>query len=264
VVAGGANRVVAAVTTEVVAEAARRHGTAPAATIALGQAATCGLLLATLSKDEERVGVRLLGDGPLGTLVVDASGAGEVRGYVSRPRADGGVGRGVLEVTRDLGPRDRYGGSAPLLGRAVDEEVEGYLVLSEQVDSALGCAVILDGAGERVVAAGGVLVQSIGDGAERVAAARRRLRGGALAAALRAADPLALASAVVDGPIEVVSSGPVAFRCRCSRARVASALAFVPRDEIAAMLREDGGAEVTCEHCGERYHIGRPELERLL
>ena len=40
---------------------------------------------ATLTKDEERVSLQVLGDGPLGSLTVDAGSAGTARGYVKHP-----------------------------------------------------------------------------------------------------------------------------------------------------------------------------------
>ncbi len=271
VVGAGAARVVAAVTTAAVAEAARRHRTAGVATVALGRAATAGLLLATLTKGEEGVTVQLLGDGPLGTVTVDAGSTGRVRGYVARPEVAAGtvaaaVGHGLVSVIRDLGLRDRYSGSAAIVSGEIDEDLESYLTASEQVESALGCAVVLDGGA--VAAAGGVLVQALpgGDGAALVAAARRRLRAGTLDAALAAGTALALAAAALarlDG-VEVLSAGPVGFHCPCSRERVVGALVLCGPAEIAAMLRDDGGAEVRCNFCNERYAVGREELERLL
>src|SRR5689334_20675687 len=69
-------RVVAALTTGVAREAARRHQAGTAGAIALGRGLTAGLLLATLTKDDERVTLQVLGDGPLGGITVDAHGGG--------------------------------------------------------------------------------------------------------------------------------------------------------------------------------------------
>ena len=78
-------RVVAVTTTEVTREAARRHQAGQAGALALGRGLTAGLLLATLTKDEERVSLQVLGDGPLGGLTIDAGSAGTARGYVKNP-----------------------------------------------------------------------------------------------------------------------------------------------------------------------------------
>jgi molecular chaperone Hsp33 len=281
--AGGAvgARVVAAVTTDVVAEAGRRHGMRPAGTIALGRAATAGLLFATLSKSaEERVTLQILGDGPLGSVTVDADGAGAVRGFVRNPAAPlatgqagrvslrSVVGQGEVAVIRDLGSGTMYRGSTTLASGEIDEDLEAYLGKSEQVESALGCDVVLgdDGA---VRAAGGLLVQCLpGGDVAAVAAVRERLRGGAVHRALTEGvrDAAVLARLVVGsaGAVEPLDEGPVFFRCSCSRERVTSALALCGAAELRAMIDEDGGAEVTCNFCRQSYRLDPADLARML
>lgn len=268
-------RVVAAVTAGVVAEARRRHELHQAGTVALGRTATAGLLFATLSKSvEERVTLQVLGDGPLGSVTVDADGAGAVRGFVRnreialdavgrRPSLRKVIGSGLVAVIRDLGRGTMYRGSTEIGTGEIDEDLETYLAKSEQVESALGCDVVLGEDGR----AGGVLVQCLpGGDVAAVAAARHRLRDGALYAALAAGvdDAGELARRVAGDRIEILDRRPVVFRCGCSRDRVASALTLVGAAELRAMLDEDGGAEVTCNFCRERYRLGREDLTRML
>src|SRR5215831_6251069 len=78
-------RAVIVTSTGVAREAARRHQAGGAAAVALARGLTSGLLLATLTKDEERVTLQVLGDGPLGGLTVDATAAGTARAYVKNP-----------------------------------------------------------------------------------------------------------------------------------------------------------------------------------
>ena len=56
---------------------------------------------------------------------------------------------------------------------------------------------------------------------------------------------------------------PVAFRCKCSVARVANALRIAGRDEIEAALAERGVVEVTCEFCNRRYTFAPAEARAL-
>src|SRR6185503_3485976 len=168
-------RVVCVLSTGVVKEAAERHHLSPATTCALGRALTSGLLLATLTKGNERVTVQLVGDGPVGSITVDATDEGDVRGYALHPEAGPPpsgpschvaetLGRdGVVNVLRDLGLKERYQGQVALTTGEVDEDIEAYLRMSEQVPSALGCEVLQDGAGQ-VLAAAGLLVQTLPEG----------------------------------------------------------------------------------------------------
>jgi molecular chaperone Hsp33 len=56
----------------------------------------------------------------------------------------------------------------------------------------------------------------------------------------------------------------VNFQCPCSRERSVGALQLLGRNELTAMLQEDGQAEVTCHFCNEHYLVEAPELEALI
>ena len=67
-------RIYALCTTNLVQEAAIRHHTSHLASAALGRAMNGALLLAATMKDNERIALRLKGDGPIGEVVADAEG----------------------------------------------------------------------------------------------------------------------------------------------------------------------------------------------
>jgi molecular chaperone Hsp33 len=272
-------RIIAAVTTELSREAARRHGAVGIGACALGRGLTSGLLLATLTKGEERVTVQLQSDGPLGGITVDATldphSAGQVRGYLVHPRAATApcnsrghvvevLGRsGVVNVTRDIGLKDRYQGQVPLLTGEVDEDVESYLRISEQVPSALGCDVLLSD-GLAIEAAGGVLVQSLpGAGNEHVWEAQHAVRTGAVYRFLAdgGREARALAEAVYGKALEFIGEQPLRFQCRCSADRVRDMLRLLSVVDIDEIIAEHGHAEVTCNYCSARYVVDQPDLE---
>jgi molecular chaperone Hsp33 len=271
-------RVVAVISTAVVIDAARRHELSSAATYAVGRALTSGLLLATLTKGEERVTLQIMGDGPLGSIIVDANGAGDVRGYAlhAQAAADLGVERrvpdavgrkGVVNILRDLGLKELYQGQTSMVSGEIDEDIESYLVSSEQAPSALVCDVVLadDGA---VVAAGGVLVQAMPGGeGDVVREVQQAMRAGALYRALREGvkTPRELAERIYTlGTLEFVGDERgVRFRCRCSAERITEMLALLGTVDLDEMIAENKPAEVVCNYCNTRYQIGRSELERI-
>ena len=152
---GGAVLGFAAVTTETVEEARRRHRAAPTAAAALGRTLAATVMLGAGLKDGQRLTVRVLGDGPLGGIVSEGNGRGEVRGYVQNPEVDlpltprrkldvgGAVGRGTLHVTKDVGLRYPYHGSVPLVTGEIGEDLAHYLVASEQVPSVVALGVLV-------------------------------------------------------------------------------------------------------------------------
>jgi molecular chaperone Hsp33 len=283
-VRGGDARVVVVTAAGVAREAARRHEATGAAAVALARGLSAGLLLATLTKDQERVTLQLLGDGPLGGLTVDATSGGTARAYVrnagvplsggprSRPSLAAAMGRdGIVNVVRDVGLAEGFRGRTPLVSGEIDEDCEHYLTSSEQIESALRCETVLDAQGE-LLASAGILVQALpgGRGAAVVQAARERLHGGALVAALAAGGPAADAGGLVEealgevlGAWTALEARPVRFHCPCSRERAGASLALLGAAELHAMILEDGKAEVICNFCRARHDFDDAELERI-
>lgn len=74
---------------------------------------TATMLLASELKKEERIQLRMDGNGPLKSVIAEANSLGEVRGYVADPTAEldytskgvslgDGIGLGVLSLTKVL------------------------------------------------------------------------------------------------------------------------------------------------------------------
>src|SRR5215467_4885181 len=185
--AGATLRLLAAVTTNLVAEACERHQTAPTASAALGRALTGALLLGGAYKDLEYITLRFDCDGPVGGIVAEASARGAARGYVRNPAAHlppnalgkldvkGIVGAGMLHVIREAGfeiglMKEPYYGSTPIVSGEIAEDIAHYLAVSEQINSVVSLGVFVESQQERVTAAGGYIVQAL-PGAEQNALA---------------------------------------------------------------------------------------------
>ena len=279
---GGAARVIVVTTTGVAREAIRRHDAWGASAVALARGVTAGLLLATLTKDEERVTLQLIGDGPLGGVTVDATAVGTARAFVKHvaagpatPRRPAAPRRGPRhERPRERRARPRPARDLPrpddLATGEVDDDTERYLTQSEQIESALRCETVLSPDGT-LAAAAGILVQALpgGRGAAIVEAARERLRAGALRAALAAAGPRDPGTLVENALGEVLGAWhalderAVHFFCPCSRERAGASLALLGAADLATMILEDGKAEVICNFCRARHDFTEADLERI-
>jgi molecular chaperone Hsp33 len=274
----GTVRALAAVTTDLVEEARRRHETAPTATAALGRALTGALLLAATIKRDERLSLEFSGDGPLRGVLVDATPEGDVRGFVMRPATNlpprrgkldvgGALGQGVLCVMRvPIAGGQLYRSVVPLASGEIGADLAGYLQSSEQTPAAVGVGVYVDGDG-RVVAAGGYLVQGLPDATrealdavavrvERAATPSQLVRDGLT--------PVEILHAVAGDGLSLLEEREVRFRCRCSRERVDAAIVAMGRAEIEAVLSAERRAEATCEFCGAQYVVEEEELRALL
>jgi len=272
-------RVVTAVVTDVVREGCSRHGLRGVEAVALGRALTAGCLMATLTKsDTERVRIVFEGDGPIGRLLVDAFGSGDVRGCLERrgdeaqiPVVDdvatAGIGdwvgrSGRLVVTRDIGLEQQYQGVVDVRTGEIDRDLENYLEDSEQLPSALACRVLLDGNGE-VVRAAGVLCQSFPGAPQSVIAPVRDAVHGAGFMSLLSHDRTVnelMGFALGGDEFEALSEHPVRFKCNCDPGRVFAVLSTLGADDIEALAREPGSTDVRCSYCGTSYFVGTEEL----
>jgi molecular chaperone Hsp33 len=286
--ADGAVRCMAAVTTNTVAEATRRHQTSNTAAAALGRTLTGALLLGSGLKELDRLTVQIVCDGAIGGITAEANAEGTVRGYVRNPEADaalnaqgkfdvrGIIGNGMFYVTYESGYevglyREPYRGAVPITSGEIAEDFAYYLTKSEQLPSAvsLGVLVRADAEGEAFVdAAGGLIVQIMPGADERIIRrieesvsqtphATKLIREGATPA-----DMLRAALGAID--FEVIEERPVRFACSCSRERAVSLISSIDRNEMEAMLREDRGAAMTCHFCNETYRIDEAELQSIL
>lgn len=265
------------VATNLVREAAHRHQTRPAATVALGRALMGALLLASESSDGMRVQLAFRGQGPLGSVVASAEGRESVRGYVTHPEADiplegpqlgiaDALGLGELAVERIHPSWKRpYSGIVPLVTGEIAQDLTHYLFESEQKPSAVAAGIFL-GADARVEAAGGYLIQalpgadeeSLAQVEERISAnsnPSEQLRGGASAMDL-------LEQLLGAGNHGAVDRCEPRFNCHCDSDRVVRAATLLGKDEIRKIVADNETLEVRCSWCGEVYMLTADELGR--
>lgn len=273
-------RVFAVQTTQLVQMAKEKHDLSPTATAALGRSLSGALLLAqVLSKrPEDRVTLRIQGDGALGHIVAEGGRDGGARGYVRHPQADlpprttdgkldvgALVGKnGEFAVMRLLENAEPYTGSVPLASGEIADDLAVYLWKSEQIPSAVLLGVHLDSTG--VTQAGGLLVQAM-PGASEADLARLEQNVAALGQLTNAMRQFGLLGAMqkaLEGLDLLVAeeSLPLEYKCRCSRERSLASLVYFQASERQEMI-DAGGQEVVCHWCGTKYQISPEEIKTL-
>lgn len=277
----GEIRAMATRTTDTVSEAQKRHDTWRAATAALGRTMTGSLLLGAMHKNDEKLTVKIQADGPIGAIVVDADGKGNVKGYVKNPEVNlppnelgkidvrGAVGtNGTFSVVKDLGLKEPITGQVPIVSGEIAEDFTYYLANSEQVPSAVGLSVLVDNTdNDCVKAAGGFVIQVMPGASEAtIAEIEKRLADIPQVSTLldQGETPEAILNRLLgEENVEILETMPVQFFCDCSKERFASAIVTLGESELTKMIEEDEGAEAVCHFCGEKYQYSAVELAVL-
>jgi molecular chaperone Hsp33 len=283
--ADGTVRVIAAITTDIAAEAIRRHQTSPTASAALGRMLTGTLLMGATLKEFDRLTAKIDCRGPVEGIVAEATNAGTVRGYVKNPVAElpanengkfdvsGIVGEGTFYVIReagfDIGFRpDPYVGSVPIVSGEIAEDFAYYLAKSEQIPSAVLLGVLLQNEEPWVSSSGGIMVQMMPGANEHIITMIEDTIRHAphLTSVINEGggpeDLIKLALGEIDH--ETLETKEVTFACTCSFEKAIGMVGALGPDEVRSMLNEDGGAVMTCGFCNEVYRLDEADLRRIL
>ncbi|WP_426449986.1 Hsp33 family molecular chaperone HslO [Paenibacillus sp. S-38] len=275
----GKVRAFAVHTRGIVEELRQRHQMTPTTTAALGRTVSAALMMGAMLKGEEKLTVQIKGGGPIGQIVVDANAHGEVRGYVDNPDVDlplneigkldvrGAVGTdGFLYVIKDLGLKEPYRGSVPIVSGELGEDFTYYFAKSEQTNSAVALGVLVD-VDYTVKTAGGFIIQLLpGLSDEEIIQIEKELNAlPPITKALDRGDTLEqILTTLLPGASILERRDDIRFQCKCSRERVEQTLISLGRSELQTILDEDGQAEVSCHFCNEKYAFTGEDLKGLI
>jgi len=272
-------RVQAICSTNMVGEAQRRHDTWATASAALGRVMTAATMLAVQLKGEDQLTVTIEGGGPIGAIVVDANAHGDTRGYLSNPHVHFELNKwgkldvaravgteGNLSVIKDLGLKENFTGSVPLVSGEIGDDFTYYLAHSEQVPSAVGVGVLVN-PDHSIKASGGFLIQLLPGAPDGVIVqVEKRLSEISNVSQMidQGLSPEEMLIAIFgEDNVQFLETEDVQFQCRCSREAISNAIVGLGKEEIEAMITEDKGAEATCHFCNEIYQFSEQELREL-
>ncbi len=280
-------RGIVCVTTNLANNVAHRHETSPTVTAVLGRALTGGALMGALLKVQHRVALKLEGTGPIEKVIVEANSYGKVRGYPGVPNVDlplkngryditGATGRaGLLTVVRDLGLPELAESVTPLATGETDTDLNAYFNQSEQIPTVVAIGIDVNEDGEtpalskgKVAVAGGILIQAIPPYDENIIVqmADRILELPPIEELLTSGKTPEEIMALLFAGMEydLLEKRPIQFHCDCSRERSEKALITLGREEIEALLENEGQAVIDCHFCHERYVFDEIDLELIL
>lgn len=274
----GRIRVMAVNITETVQEATTRHGLYPTAAAALGRLMGISSILAgQLKNDDEILIVKIIGDGPLGKLVVDATKDGRIKGYVDHPEVylvneetkhldvSRAIGKGQLHVTRNYGLKDDFTSSIDLVTSEIGDDFAQYFAQSEQIGSAVSVGVLVNPDGS-IASAGALLIQMMPDSDEAD-----------IIIAQNVIDHLKPISQIFNEGMSVVElveslfedsqileTSEVSFHCDCSKTQMIQLLTTLPVSDLEDLKSKDESIEMVCHYCNTKYEISPSEIDTVI
>lgn len=243
-----------------------RHPYPPSVSSQLGQALAAVLLLSATIKFKGSLILQAQGDGPLHTLVAQATHQRTIRG-LAHWRGDvtvGGTlpdiyGTGYLVLTIRNEDSDPYQGIVALEGDDLAGAIQTYFSRSEQLATRLWLA-----ADDQRAA--GLLIQELPtqqrdhDDWTRVEYLADTVTGPEL---LNLPSQELLYRLFNEERVRLFDSEPISFRCGCSRERIESVLLSLGTSEIQSILEHEDSVEVGCEFCNRRYLFDRVDIGGL-
>lgn len=233
----------------------------------LGQAMAASSLLASTLKFDGAMTLQLQGQGPISLMVVQCTSELVIRGTAQFDEVlpdeasfQELVGEGTMAITIEQeGQSERYQGIVPMEGDTLGACLEGYFARSEQLPTRLWLAADSD-------AASGLLLQVMpGEDDDNAGWGHTVTLAETVSEGELCHLPVEqlLHRLYHEDDVRLFEAHPVAFRCTCSREKIADVLRRIGQDEVRDIVAEQGQVSVACQFCGRQYQFDAVDSENL-
>jgi len=264
--------------TKLVKKAQQLHNATPVATAALGRTLSAAAMMSIMEK-YGKIGIKIIGNGPIKRIITEADTNGHVRGYVGNPRIDlmineqskldakKAVGKGHLYIRKIMGLKEEYESKIELVSGEIGEDLTYYYTQSEQIPSAVGLGVLVD-TDLSVRSAGGFILQLLPETSDEIITKlEKNLKNVRSVSRLieRGKTPEQLLDIVLKGfSYNITSKKEVKYKCNCNKEKSLEIIDTLSTEEIKQLLKEEGCVEITCHYCNTKYCYDKMYLQENL
>ncbi len=258
-----------------------RHLSGPAAAAVLAEGLVAAALLSVdAATPDEALSLKLDVSGPVGGLFVEATGAGELRGYTRVKVLEAFDGESVMVTASLLGATGtaQIVRSRPtaVLNRALFDVAPPQLrfvaarFLNQSVQTPSAVEILVGGNSGGLLFARGALAQKMPDSSSAdFVRVLEQFQGGAVRAALANGATLDAVVAAAGLGLAVPSLRaqavrPLQFRCRCSLEKAVNAVRALPVEDLRALADEDRPHQVICHMCGQAHAVSAVAIQAAL
>lgn len=267
-------------TTDVVNEIHRIHNSSATASAAMGRLSTAAMLMGALMKEKtDRLTLKINGGGIAGNIVAVSDYMGNVKCCMDNPMADlpenslgkldvgGIVGKdGFLTVIKDLGLKEPYVGSVPIVNGEIAIDITQYYAVSEQIPTVCALGVLVD-TDLSIKRAGGFIIQlvpPVNDAAIDVIEENIKDMSSVTSMLEAGLTPEEIAlKGLRNLGGEILDSWENGYVCDCSREKTEKILITIGKDELNKLADEDDTTEVCCHFCDKKYVFTSEQLKDL-
>lgn len=236
----------------------------------LGELIASAVLLSTTLKFDGLLTLQARGDGPLNLLMVECTdqrsfrAVAQFREDITEAPLQALVGKASLLITVDPVKGKRYQGIVPLEKESLAASLEDYFAQSVQLQTRLWLA--CDGQ-----TATGLLLQALPASTELSQEIRSESwqRITSLAETVQDAELLELDHETLlfrlfhEEIVRVFEHEPVRFVCTCSRQRSAKIISTLDRQEVDAIIKEEGQVAMDCQFCNRQYTFSKEDIDAI-
>lgn len=271
-------RVYIANTTTIANTARKHHDLWPGALSVLGKTMSIAAMMGAMLKGDELVTVKLLTNGPIGNIIVDADAKGAVKGYVDHPHINFvhiesntlsdsfAIGENAnIQVIKDLKLKDYFTSSIPMHSIDIAKDFTYYFTVSEQTPSAVGLGIHIEETNEAKISGGFILQIMPNANDEVISFLEQNIhKWEKFSSLLQTHSFEEILSLLFSDNYRILETLPLVFQCNCSKDKFAAGLKTLQKNDLIEIIEEDGKAETICHFCRQVYTFTKDELELLL